>query len=290
MRRIIFITDFATVTKQGERLIFRNGKGRWGVPVRYVDMILVSGKTTFSGDAVNLILKEGIPVFFFTRLYRFKGVLTNTAYVRMSSKKVKQLEAFMTRRIHIAKEIVRRKVELIGETFRVDVSEEINQLSEASSVQEIMGIEGRASRKMFERFGENISPSSLRFNGRSYHPPRDEVNALLSLTYTLCYCLAFPLLLFSGYDPFISFLHTGRGTHMPLCSDVIEPVRPVATKLLEEPLLRELFGPKDFSKTDSGYLLKREALPKFLNWFEDVKGTLVERIKDSVLMLGGLVR
>jgi CRISPR-associated protein Cas1 len=285
MRRVLFITEFATVTKQGERLILRSAGKRWGVPVRYLDMLIVSGKVTLSGDAINLLLRESVPVFFVSRFYKLRGALIDGLQGRRSPKRLKQFEAYRTRRLDIAKEIVKKKAEAVGRTFRVDVSPEIKQLEKAGTLQEIMGVEGSVSKKMFDRFGKNIKDCGLSFEGRTYHPPKDEVNALLSLTYTLCYCATLPLVIFAGYDPFVSFLHSGRGNHFSLCSDLLEPVRPFVTKLIEEPLIREVFKKRDFSSEGNGCYLRREALEKFLNWFEANKEKVLSEIKSSVLFL-----
>ena len=285
MRRIVFITGYATISKEGQRFIFRNFEGKRGVPVRYVDMILVSGKVSITGDAVNLMLTEKIPLFFLTRFYRLRGALIGDLQGRRSSIRAKQFEAFRSRRVEIARDIVRRKVEAVKRAFSIELKEEKAQLEKAKSLTEVMGVEGSVSRKMFSRFRENIEGCGLTFRERTYNPPRDEVNALLSLSYTLSYCLALPVVLFVGLDPYISFLHTGRGSHLSLCSDIIEPVRPVVTKLLQDPIIREVFRPEDFSRNGSGFYLKKEAVSKFLNWFEGVKDEITREIRDSVLFL-----
>ncbi len=289
MRRIVLVTDFATVTKEGERVVFRNGKGRWGVPVRYVDMILTMGKLSLSGDAVNLLLKEKVPVFFLTRLGKLRGSLFHAFPTGKASKRVEQLETFTKIRVSVAKSIVQRKTEEIGKLYRIDVEDALKSLERAESLKEVLGVEGEVSKRMFEKFGENIKDCGLEFNGRSYNPPKDRVNALLSLTYTVAYCLAFPLVLFAGYDPYLSFLHTGRGSHASLCSDIIEPVRPFLTKSLEDPLIRGVFSKKDFSKSGEGFYLKKEALSKFLSWFEGIKEEVVTRIRDSIVALEEVV-
>ena len=289
MRRIVFVTDFATATRQGERIVFRNGKGRWGVPVRYVEMVLVMGKLSLSGDAVDLLLREKVPVFFLTKLGKVKGSLFHTFPSGKAHRRVAQIQTLTQSRIEVAKRIVHKKVDEIGRLYRIDVEDAFRSLKKAESLEEVLGVEGEVSRRMFERFGENIKGYGLEFQGRAYNPPKDRVNALLSLTYTVAYCLTFPLVLFAGYDPYISFLHTGRGSHASLCSDVIEPVRPFLTKSLEDPLIRCVFLKKDFMKSGEGFYLRKEALPKFLSWFEGIKEEVVSKIRDSILLLEEVV-
>ncbi len=166
-----------------------------------------------------------------------------------------QYEAFRKRRVEVARFIVSQKLKEIERFFRIDLRGELKALERAKDIDSLMGVEGNASKKMFDRFKENVGGCGFEFYGRSYRPPADPVNALLSLAYTFAYYLAFPIVSFLGYDPYISFLHSKRGTHASFCSDVVEFVRPLLTKHLEDVLLREVFKKEDFKRQGNGFLV-----------------------------------
>ncbi len=65
------------------------------------------------------------------------------------------------------------------------------------------------------------------FAGRNRRPPRDPVNALLSLAYSMlakdltvaCYAV--------GFDPYVGFYHQPRFGRPALALDLMEPFRPL---------------------------------------------------------------
>ena len=110
----------------------------------------------------------------------------------------------------------------------------------ADSQASLLGLEGTAARVYFEHFsgmlrasddfdppGESAPPLRFDFTSRNRRPPRDPVNALLSLGYSLlakdltivCHAL--------GFDPYWGFYHQPRFGRPALALDLMEPFRPL---------------------------------------------------------------
>ncbi len=283
MRRILIVSERASIVRRGERIKICKGSREMSVPVRYLDLVIVFGGVSLSSEAISLLLKSGVPLFFLTRYGRLRGVLSNGVFASNYNRRLKQFRVYTEDPVSVARLLVGMKIEAIEKEFGLDLSDLRGELDRVRSSEEIMGLEGVASRRMFERFGACIKDGDLKFGGRSYRPPVDEVNALLSLAYTLTYAIAYPLTLLMGYDPYLSFLHAKRGGHASFCSDVIEPVRPLVTRRLSDPVVRKVFTKRDFRREKGGVYLQRESLPKFLNWFEGIKEEVVEGIKDTLV-------
>ena len=83
-------------------------------------------------------------------------------------------------------------------------------LPDATSIEEIMGHEGIASREYFRAWRELIG-SDWGFTGRQRRPPPDPVNAMLSFGYTLLASEAIAALAATGLDPAVGFLHQSAG-------------------------------------------------------------------------------
>ena len=118
-----------------------------------------------------------------------------------------------------------------------------NWSESATSLEELLGIEGAAARCYFSLFSGMIKPRaesidaleadeglSFDFESRNRRPPRDGVNALLSLGYSLlakdltvaCHAV--------GFDPMIGFYHQPRHGRPALALDLMEPLRPLITR------------------------------------------------------------
>jgi CRISP-associated protein Cas1 len=106
----------------------------------------------------------------------------------------------------------------------------------------LRGHEGAAARAYFAGLA-GVMPPALGFAGRNRRPPRDPVNACLSLAYTLLHAQAIQACQTAGLDPLLGFYHRPAFGRESLASDMMEPLRPAADLwvwgLLRERTLRE---------------------------------------------------
>jgi CRISP-associated protein Cas1 len=93
------------------------------------------------------------------------------------------------------------------------------------SVDSLRGVEGAAAVGYVHAL-TSLFPAGLGFTGRNRRPPRDPVNAALSLGYTLLHFEAVRACHVAGLDPMIGFFHELDFGRESLASDLIEPWRP----------------------------------------------------------------
>lgn len=91
----------------------------------------------------------------------------------------------------------------------------------------IRGIEGDAASIYFSVLPYLIinQKEDFPFGGRSRRPPKDAVNAMLSLAYTLLTNDIISALETVGLDPYVGFMHTLRPGRASLALDMIEELR-----------------------------------------------------------------
>ncbi|MBX5460764.1 MAG: CRISPR-associated endonuclease Cas1 [Steroidobacteraceae bacterium] len=99
------------------------------------------------------------------------------------------------------------------------------QSSSKLDVATIRGLEGTAAAAFFRGYGA-LFPESLGFAGRNRRPPRDPVNACLSLGYTLLHFEAVSACHAAGLDPLIGFYHRPAIGRESMACDLVEPLRP----------------------------------------------------------------
>ena len=88
----------------------------------------------------------------------------------------------------------------------------------------LRGYEGAAAASYFLALTYCV-PASLNFTGRNRRPPRDPVNAVLSLTYTLAHYESVRALTAVGLDPLIGFYHELSYKRESLACDMMELLR-----------------------------------------------------------------
>lgn len=159
----------------------------------------------------------------------------------------------------------------------------------ASSFEELLGVEGCAARTYFENFAgmiktddgdgspRNGSPEfTFDFLRRNRRPPRDAVNALLSLAYSV---LAKDLTIVChavGFDPFLGFYHQPRFGRAALALDLMEPFRPlIADSAVLSAINTRMITSADFIRMGEAVALKPEGRKAFFRAYEQRMDTLV---------------
>ena len=107
------------------------------------------------------------------------------------------------------------------------------------------------------------------FRGRSRRPPRDPVNALLSLGYGLLSAEIIGALAGVGLDPQIGLFHSSRGRMPALAQDLLELFRaPVADALALSLVNLGILQEKQFeSLPNGGIILAKPALETYFRHY-----------------------
>ncbi|KJS69373.1 MAG: CRISPR-associated endonuclease Cas1 [Serpentinimonas sp.] len=92
-------------------------------------------------------------------------------------------------------------------------------------LEQIRGMEGAGAAAYFGAYFTAFAPK-LGATGRNRRPPRDPVNAVLSLSYTMLYSRATEACWAAGLDPAIGALHSMSHGRAALACDLMEPLRP----------------------------------------------------------------
>jgi CRISPR-associated protein Cas1 len=177
----------------------------------------------------------------------------------------------------------------------------------AESMESLLGIEGNAARIYFENFAgmlkvgdsareddantsrldgetraaaespESTSPDfSFHFANRNRRPPRDPVNALLSLGYSLLAKDLTVVVQAVGFDPFLGFYHQPRFGRASLALDLMEPFRPlIADSAVLSAINTRMVTPTDFLRTGNAVALTADGRKKFFRAYEQRMDTLV---------------
>lgn len=143
----------------------------------------------------------------------------------------------------------------------------LEQIDAQPTIAALRGLEGAAAAAWFQVLGE-ILPESLHFHGRNRQPPRDPVNAALSLTYTLLHAEAVLVLYGAGLDPFIGFYHALDFGRESLACDVIEALRSQADRFVLELFRQQTLTAADFSTVDGACLLAKAGRARFYSAWE----------------------
>ncbi|MHA1729575.1 MAG: CRISPR-associated endonuclease Cas1 [Promethearchaeota archaeon] len=130
------------------------------------------------------------------------------------------------------------------------------RLSEVRST--LMGMEGKSTAIYFLNYG-NLFPDGFKVLKRTRRPPRDPINSLLSLGYTVLQGYVTTAIAAAGLELYGGYLHSDRSGKPSLALDLLEEFRqPVVDRLVAKLIFKEIFKPEDFESSFQGHKLKNE--------------------------------
>ena len=148
----------------------------------------------------------------------------------------------------------------------------------------LRGIEGAASAAHFKGIAAIVAPR-LNFTQRNRRPPRDPLNAVLSLGYTLLHTEAVLALYGAGLDPFIGFYHQLDFGRESLACDLVEPIRVEVDSFALQLFRKEILRPEFFSTSENGCFMNKSGRAAFYSEWESLAERLRKMLADQTAKL-----
>lgn len=149
----------------------------------------------------------------------------------------------------------------------------------ATSLEALRGLEGAGASVYFGVLDQMIlrNKEAFFYHGRNRRPPLDNVNALLSFTYSLLGHDCAGALESVGLDAYVGFLHRDRPGRTSLALDLMEELRPCfADRFVLSLINNRVILPEDFVTSDSGAVsLTETGRRKFLKRWQERKQEVI---------------
>ena len=258
------------------------------VPLALLDRVVVRAETSLSSSVLGAMSEAGCPSLILSgrhghRMATVQGRSHNDAAIRLAQYsatldrgfRLAWARRFVGAKLGKAQRFLERALAQRSDRSKeiFDALETIRPLrdrvnTDAASTESLRGMEGAAQAAYFRAYG-SLFPESLGFRTRNRRPPRDAVNACLSLAYTLIHFEAMRVAYAAGRDPFLGFFHEIAFGRESLACDLIEPLRPsVDAWVWQEFRTREL-RPEHFKVDKGACLLQKTGRARFYEHFEE---------------------
>ena len=265
--------------------------------INEICQVNLMGAVQISTQAVQELCRAEKPICYFSHGGWFYGVTTglNTKNVFLRRTQFRLVdEAWFC--LRLAKKLVAGKIRnqrtmLLRnhveppESGLRELKSLVSRAQAAESLDELLGFEGLAARIYFGLFAgmvkrerdRDVGPEfTFDFTARNRRPPRDPVNALLSLGYSLlakdltvaCYAV--------GFDPMVGFYHQPRHGRPALALDLMEPLRPlIADSAVLSAVNTRMVSERDFVTAGRAVSLTARGRKGFFRAYESRMETLV---------------
>jgi CRISPR-associated protein Cas1 len=292
LRPLYVNTQGVRIGKSGEVLQVRE-KDQLKQEVRLGEICQLNlmGNVQVSTQAVQALCEAGKPVCYFSQGGWFYGITTGlnskNIFLRRAQFRLAEEEWFQ---LVLARRLVAGKIRNQRTMLQRNHTEPnpgsllaLKQMAEqaerARSLEELLGIEGNAARVYFSDFAgmikleedgeKDAAQFRFDFSCRNRRPPRDAVNAMLSLAYSLlakdftiaCYAV--------GFDPYMGFYHQPRFGRPALALDLMEPFRPlIADSAVLTAINTRMVTPRDFVQAGPAVALTPTGRKGFFRAYE----------------------
>lgn len=239
---LVVQTPGATVGRRGgEITVSLKGEEIRKFPSRQLRAVYLYGAVQLTAMAAHTFLELGIDVSFFAPSGRFLGLLRGLPASGVDARRG-QYRLFDDTRtcLGIAREIIRAKIHnqrvmlmRNGEApdpLLAQLADLREKAAKAIGMKELLGVEGMAAALYFEQFNGMLKSKdnyAFDFHGRNRRPPRDPVNALLSMGYSILCKEITGICHTVGLDPFLGVMHQPRYGRPALALDLMEEFRPL---------------------------------------------------------------
>jgi len=188
----------------------------------------------------------------------------------------------------LQEERVEARMEARKASDRIRVALEELKPGKENGTARLRGLEGAAARSYFAAY-QQVFPKSFGFRGRTRRPPKDPVNVLLSLGYTLVHGLAVGAVRRAGLDASLGFLHEVKHGRQSLACDFTELMRSRLDSLVWDLVRRKEIRKEHFHMEGERCLLGKAGRMHFYAAFEEVRPTMGRWLESGARLLAKAV-
>lgn len=260
----------------GEILVKKDGEIISKHPIHQLLSVNLYGAIQISAQAQQILMENNIPLAWFSPAGRFigaahglpaSGVDARLGQARLWNSPEKRLSIASTiiySKIHNQRVLLMRNGNASDDTLK-QLARLRDSCLHQPSLASLRGVEGAAAALYFENFSGMLKPDTpFDFHSRNKRPPKDPVNALLSLAYSVLSKELTGIAHVVGLDPFLGFFHSPRYGRPALALDMMEEFRPViADSTVLSLINRGEITIDDFVSTTHGVILKDSARRQF---------------------------
>ncbi|HRC43572.1 MAG TPA: CRISPR-associated endonuclease Cas1 [Nitrospira sp.] len=205
--------------------------------------VVLYGAVQVSTQVVQELCKRNIPLVYCSSGGWFYGMTTGLLHKHVELRRRQYAVAadrerclqlarrFVQAKIANCRTLLRRNHRAAPDTVIQDLKKDQAHAGTVESLESLLGVEGTAARRYFSEFSGMLKEAEpgarFDFEGRNRRPPRDPVNAMLSLLYSMLAREWTVTLQSVGLDPYLGFYHQPRYGRPALALDMMEEFRPL---------------------------------------------------------------
>lgn len=265
------------------------------IPINSVEILVFHNQVRINTQLLQVLDENNIAAFFFSWSGKFVGSFLPTQSPVSGELLVKQVESTThpERRRQISQSILKASIYNMRQTASyykkseksvTEICRKLSQLEDEiedmNTREELMGKEAEARKEYYKLF-DIVTPEDFSFTRRTYNPPENRFNALISFGNMILYSNIEAAICSTGLNPTISYVHTPSNRRQSLALDLADIFKPI---IIDRTILRLInrkqITHSDFNTEVENIVLTEGGRKKFLKAYEN---TLEETIEHPTL-------
>ncbi|WP_156298870.1 CRISPR-associated endonuclease Cas1 [Streptobacillus canis] len=245
-----------------------------------VDRIMISSKSSISGEVVDVCHKHNIDLLFLDAYNYPITRIWNNKFGSISTLRKKQIEFFKTgNSLNLVKEWHIEKIKKSITLFKGDknlvnemelIQNKIKKLSIENDLIEfrnkLFSLEGQASKLFFLKYNSTL-PLKYRAKVREKRKTKTKINAMLNYGFGILYNLLEKYIIIAGMDPSYGIIHINNYGKVPFVYDLIEKYRYLIYKMVKEIVEFTEYQEDDFSIVENKLKLSDKVRKDIAEYF-----------------------
>lgn len=266
----------------GELITVSTPNHRQSVRLPNTSEVAVFGNIQISTQAMRAFVERNIPVSLFSYGGWFTGRVvghdSKNVELRMAQHAAAADEhtclriarSIVASKILNSRTLLRRNVATLDPAVLFELKQLARKATECMALPSLLGIEGTAARVYFGSFTKMLKGvGDFDLDGRNRRPPRDPVNAMLSMAYGLLSKDFTNAITVAGLDPLLGFYHQPRFGRPALALDLMEEFRPlIADSVVIGAINNDVLTNTDFLIANGGCSMTAAARGRFILAYE----------------------
>ncbi|MGL4991472.1 MAG: type I-B CRISPR-associated endonuclease Cas1b [Sarcina sp.] len=279
-----YITSMGELTRKDNSLCFRKNGRNIYIPIENTKEIFCLNEISINTKLLDFLGRNNIIVHFFNYYEGYSGSYYPQNQYNSGKLLIKQVQAFESKRLEIAKSIVKGIAinikEVLYHYYKHDKKEVkttidwikkefVLNIEKATNINQLMSVEGELWQRFYSDF-KYFLPEDFIMNKRVKRPPDNPINAMISFGNTLLYAKTVSIIYRTHLDQRISFLHEPTERRFSLSLDISEVFKPVVVykTIFEMINNKKIQVSKHFDKKVNYCLLNEDGRKIFLEEFE----------------------
>ncbi len=284
MKKVFYLYKSGEFLRKDYSLVLQEKNGNITyIPIEQINLIICFNDITLNKRVLGILNTYSINIFFFNYYGDYIGRFTPKKY---SDGKiiVNQVNSYCSeQRIYIARRIVQTEIKNVLALLKYydkkyhllhhiieDINKYLIKLEEIETIEKLFLLEAQVKKIYYSSFDLIIKNPNFIFKQRSFYPPLNEINALLSYGYAILYANVLSDIDRSPLLSQISYLHSLSKQSDSLQFDLADMMKPIfIDRLILRMINRQQFNKSHFEYKENGVCyLNKDGIKIFLNEYE----------------------